>query len=119
MNLKKKKKILSKRRYRIRKKIFGTEERPRLTVHFSNKHIYAQCINDVTGKTLCALSTLSKDFKLQFTSPNVATAAVLGKDFGAKVKAVGLERVVFDRNGRRFHGAVKSFADAVREFIAF
>lgn len=119
MNLKKKKDTLTKRRWRIRKKIIGTDERPRLTVHFSNKHIYAQCINDAVGKTLCALSTLSKDFSQKTTSPNIATATALGKDFGVKVKAAGFEKVVFDRNGRRFHGAVKAFADAARESITF
>ena len=119
MNLKKKKEILIKRRWRIRKKIIGTEERPRLTVHFSNKHIYAQCINDASGYTLCSLSTLSKDFVQKSTSPNIATATALGKDFGAKVKAAGFEKVVFDRNGRSFHGAVKAFAEAARESITF
>lgn len=119
MNLKKKKKIVAKRRLRIRKKISGTLERPRLTVHFSNKHIYAQCINDLEGKTLCSLSTLSKDFKSKAANPNTGTAQALGKDFGQKIKALGFEKVVFDRNGRSFHGTVKAFADAAREYITF
>lgn len=119
MNLKKKKEVLVKRRWRIRKKIVGTVERPRLTVHFSNKHIYAQCINDAAGVTLCSLSTLSKDFAQETKSPNIITATALGKDFGKKIKAAGFEKVVFDRNGRSFHGAVKAFADAARESITF
>lgn len=119
MNLKKKKQIIAKRRWRIRKKIIGTAERPRLTVHFSNKHIYAQCINDASGTTLCALSTLSKDFTSSSTSPNIVTATTLGRDFGIKIKSAGFEKVVFDRNGRSFHGAVKAFADAARESITF
>lgn len=119
MNLKKKKEVLAKRRFRIRKKIIGTEQRPRLTVHFSNKHIYAQCINDASGTTLCSLSTLSKDFTIKTTSPNIVTASALGKDFGVKIKTAGFDKVVFDRNGRSFHGAVKAFSDAARESITF
>ncbi len=119
MNLKRKKEVLTKRRWRIRKKIIGTEDRPRLTVHFSNKHIYAQCIDDAKGRTLCALSTLAKDFTQKTTSPNIATASALGRDFGVKIKAAGFQKVVFDRNGRSFHGAVKAFADAARESIIF
>lgn len=119
MNLKKKKEILTKRRWRIRKRINGTGERPRLTVHFSNKHIYAQCIDDAVGRTLCSISTLSKDFTQKTTSPNIATATALGRDFGVKIKAAGFEKVVFDRNGRSFHGAVKAFADAARESVTF
>lgn len=119
MNLKRKIKVFAKRKYRIRKNISGTQERPRLSVHFSNKHIYAQCINDSIGVTLCALSTLAKDFKLKEANPNLETAAALGKDFGVKAKAIGIEKVVFDRGGRRFHGAIKAFADAARESIIF
>lgn len=119
MNLKRKKKVLVKRKGRIRKIISGTEERPRLSVHFSNKHIYAQCINDNMGVTLCAISTLAKDFKLKKANPNLETAAALGKDFGVKAKAKGIEKVVFDRRGKRYHGAIKAFADAARESILF
>lgn len=119
MNLKRKRKVLAKRKYRIRKIISGTEQRPRLSVHFSHKHIYAQCINDTMGVTLCSMSTLAKDFKLKNANPNVETAAALGKDFGVKAKAVGIETVVFDRGGKRYCGAIKAFADAARESILF
>lgn len=119
MNLKKKIKVVNKRRIRIRKKIIGTLERPRLSIHFSNKHIYAQCIDDANGRTLCAISTLSKDFNIKTSSPNIKTAVALGEVFGAKAKAAGLKKVVCDRGGRRFHGAVKAFADAARGSLEF
>lgn len=119
MNLKRKIKIVAKRKYRVRKNISGTQIKPRLSVHFSNKHIYAQCINDDSGVTLCSLSTLSKEFNQRNENPNVATATALGKDFGMKAKAIGIEKVIFDRGGRRFHGGIKAFADAARESIIF
>ncbi|PWU05783.1 MAG: 50S ribosomal protein L18 [Verrucomicrobia bacterium] len=119
MNLRKKTVIITKRKNRVRKNISGTQEKPRLSVHFSHKHIYAQCINDDMGVTLCSLSTLSKDFKQKNSNPNVATATLLGKDFGLKAKAIGIEKAVFDRGSKRFHGAIKAFADAARESIIF
>lgn len=119
MNLKRKLKVLAKRKYRVRKNISGTQEKPRLSVCFSNKHIYAQCINDDKGITICSLSTISKEFNQKNTSPNVATATALGKDFGVKAKTLGIEKVVFDRGSKRFHGAIKAFADAARESIIF
>lgn len=119
MTLKRKLKIIAKRKYRVRKNISGTQEKPRLSVHFTQKHIYAQCINDDKGITMCSLSTLAKDFGQRNANPNVATAASLGKDFGIKAKTLGIEQVVFDRGGRRFHGAIKAFADAARESIIF
>ena len=115
MNLKKKKELLQKRRWRIRKKVRGTAERPRLSVRFTNKHIYAQCIDDVEGKTLVYLSSLSKDVADAKLHANVEGAAELGKRFGEKAKSSGVERVVFDRGGRLYHGCVKAFADATRE----
>lgn len=119
MNLKRKLKVLAKRKFRVRKNISGTQEKPRLSVHISHKHIYAQCINDDKGVTICSLSTLSKEFNQKDTNPNVATATILGKDFGAKAKSCGIEKVVFDRGSRSFHGAIKAFADAARESINF
>ncbi len=115
MNLKKKKQLLQKRRWRIRKKVRGTTERPRLSVRFSNKHIYAQCIDDVNGHTLVSLSSLSKDAADVGLISNTDGAAELGKRFGEKAKASGVERVVFDRGGRLYHGCVKAFADAARD----
>lgn len=113
MKLQKKQSLAQKRRWRIRKKVRGTAERPRLTVHFSNKHIYAQCIDDVKGHTLSYVSSLAgKDSPLR---ANVEGATNLGKAIAEKAKASGIESVVFDRGGRRYHGCVKSFAEAARE----
>ena len=114
MNLKKKTALRQKRIWRIRKKVSGTAERPRLVVTFTNLHIYAQVIDDVAGKTVLSVSTLAKDLREQKLSANRSSAAVLGKDLGERAKAAGVESVVFDRHGRRFHGRVKEFADAAR-----
>lgn len=119
MNIKKKKIIQQKRSWRIRKKVNGVAEQPRLNVRFSNKHIYAQCIDDTKGHTLCSMSTMSKDFKSEHSNPNAKKALELGKVFGEKAKAVGIDKVVFDRGTRRFHGAVKAFAKAARKSLSF
>ena len=112
MKLEKKRALLQRRRWRVRKKIKGTTERPRLSVHFSNKHIYAQCIDDVKGHTIVFLSSLAKDSKFK---ANIEGASALGKLFAEKASAVGIESVVFDRSGRRYHGCVRSFAESARE----
>lgn len=113
--IQKKKELLQKRRWRIRKKIVGTPERPRLSVRFTNKHIYAQCIDDTAGVTLVYSSSLDKDLADQKLKANTAGAEALGRHFGEKAKGAGLESVVFDRNGRLYHGCVKAFAEAARE----
>ena len=113
MKLQKKNTLAQKRRYRIRKKVNGTAERPRLAVHFSNKHIYAQCIDDVAGHTMVYVSSVGgKDADVK---ANNEGAIALGKVIADKAKAAGVEAVVFDRSGRRYHGCVKSFAEAARE----
>jgi large subunit ribosomal protein L18 len=96
-------------------KVTGTAERPRLCVSFSNKHIYAQAIDDTTGKTLVAISSLSKALKDEKLTSNRTGAVNLGKAFAEKAKEAGIQRVVFDRHGRPYHGRVKDFADAARE----
>lgn len=107
-------KLLQRRRWRIRKKVAGTAQRPRLSVRFTNKHIYAQCIDDAEGRTLVFLSSLDKDLRSQKLAANLKGAESLGKAFGEKAKAAGIESVVFDRNGRAYHGCIKVFADSVR-----
>ena len=107
--------LLQKRKWRIRKKVTGTAARPRLSVKFSGKHIYAQAVNDDSGSTLVFLSTLDGELRKGKTKGNVSGAKSLGAAFAAKAKAAGINAVVFDRNGRLFHGRVKSFADAARE----
>lgn len=107
--------LKQKRRWRIRKKVKGTAERPRLCVHFSNQHAYAQCIDDLEGKTLLYVSTISKDLREEGLKPNVEGATKLGSIVAAKAKDAKIEKVVFDRSGRIYHGAVKAFAEAARE----
>jgi large subunit ribosomal protein L18 len=107
--------LLQKRKWRIRKKVTGTAARPRLSVKFSSKHIYAQAIDDATGTTLAFLSSLDAELRKQKLAANLAGAKALGEAFAVKAKAAGITAVVFDRNGARYHGKVKVFADAARE----
>ncbi|GAA4784919.1 50S ribosomal protein L18 [Olivibacter ginsenosidimutans] len=97
----------------IRKHLSGSAERPRLSVYRSNKGIYAQVIDDVTGKTLASASSLSKDFSA--TGTKVEQSKAVGKLLAEKAKAAGINQVVFDRNGYLYHGRVKSLADGARE----
>ncbi len=114
MKLIEKQRLEKNRRLRIRSRVKGTAERPRLTLCLSNKHAYAQCINDDEGKTLTALSSLSKNLKSQHIKPNRLGLEVLGKLFGSLLKEKGVNQVVFDRAGRAYFGCVQVFADAVR-----
>ena len=107
--------LLQKRRWRIRKKVAGTAARPRLSVKFSSKNIYAQAINDDAGTTLVFLSSLDAGLRKKKLAANIAGAKELGTAFAEKAKAAGLTSVVFDRSGARYHGKVKVFADAARE----
>jgi len=110
------KKLIKMRHERIRKKVAGTPERPRLAVHFSGKHIYAQVIDDEAGKTLAAANTTEKDLAAaKATRANVATATQVGKLVAERAKGKNISRVVFDRGGFIYHGKVKALADAARE----
>ena len=115
MKSEKKRLLLQKRRWRIRKKIKGTAAIPRLSLYLSNQHVYAQCIDDTAGKTLASVSSINKDKREQQLKPNVAGSTVLGKLMAEAAKKANIEKVVFDRNGRRYHGCVKAFAEAARE----
>ena len=115
MNTVSKARLLQNRRWRIRKKVNGTAARPRLSVRFTVKHIYAQAINDDAGTTLVFLGTLDPELRKQKLKANIASAKVLGVAFAAKAKAAGIASVVFDRSGAPYHGKVKVFADAARE----
>jgi large subunit ribosomal protein L18 len=97
----------------IRKRLSGSSERPRLSVYRSNKGIYAQIIDDVTGKTIVSASSLSKDFAAKGTKSD--QSAEVGKAVAAKAIAAGIKDVVFDRNGYLYHGRVKSLAEGARE----
>lgn len=115
MRLDKKTILQQKRRWRIRRRVRGTSERPRLSVRFSNRHIHAQIIDDSVGKTIVGLSTLGKDLREQSLRANVAGAGEVGRVLAERAVAAGVKAVVFDRGGRRFHGSLKTFADAARE----
>jgi large subunit ribosomal protein L18 len=105
-----------RRKLRIRRKISGTPERPRLSVFRSLKHIYAQVVDDVAGKTLAHCSTLAKDVKGQVVEANKSDAATLvGKTIAAQLKAQGITKIVFDRNGYLYHGRIKALAEGARE----
>jgi len=99
---------------RIRKIIFGTSATPRLSIFRSNKQIYAQIIDDQSGKTLAYASSLEKDIAAA-SGNKTEKAAMVGKLIAEKAKTVNIEQVVFDRNGYLYHGRVKSVADAARE----
>lgn len=101
-------------RFRIRKKIQGTSERPRLSVFRSNKQIYAQLIDDVNGVTMMAASSGMKDFQGS-KGPKVDMAREVGKQLAAKAVQGGITSVVFDRGGYLYHGRVKALAEGARE----
>lgn len=105
----------AKRVKRIRKKIQGTAERPRLRVFKSNKHIYAQLIDDVAGNTLVSMSTVDKEFSAGDEKGKVAVAKKVGELLATRAKAAGFSRVIFDRGGSVYHGRVKSLSEGARE----
>lgn len=102
-------------RNRIRKKISGTAQKPRLAVFRSNRHIYAQLIDDNKGITLLSACSREKDVASAGNVKKVEQAALVGKLLASKCKEKGIEQVVFDRGGYKYHGRVKSLADAARE----
>ncbi len=105
-----------KRKRRVRKKILGTSERPRLSIFRSSKHIYAQIIDDTEGRTLVASSSMEKAFKEMEKHKSKCDAAnSVGKMIGQKAKDKGINTVVFDRNGYIYHGRVKALSDGARE----
>jgi large subunit ribosomal protein L18 len=103
-----------KRHARVRSKLSGTEARPRLNVFRSNKHIYAQLIDDVNGVTLASASTLDKDVSVE-SSSNVDAAVKVGELVAKRAFEKGIKSVVFDRGGYLYHGRIQALADAARE----
>lgn len=105
-----------RRKKRVRKKVFGTADRPRLTVSRSLKNIYAQLIDDDAGRTLAEASTATKDLRGSVGyGGNVTAATAVGKLLAERALANGVKRATFDRNGYRFHGRVKALTEAARE----
>ena len=105
-----------RRHYRVRRKVLGTSERPRLAVFRSNQHIYAQLIDDTQQHTLASASTVESDFKEDMnTGANCNASAQVGKLIAERSIEKGIKKVVFDRGGNLYHGRVKALADAARE----
>jgi len=113
MSLHIRKQARAKVRRRIRKKVSGTPERPRLAVHISNQNVYAQLIDDVNGRTLAAASTLDKS--LGVSGSTCESAAKVGQAVAERARKADVDTAVFDRGGFQFHGRVKVLADAARE----
>jgi len=106
--------VRKKRHARVRAKLSGTAERPRLNIYRSNKNIYAQLIDDANGVTLASASTLDKELSLESTG-NVEAAQKVGELIAKRAMEKGIKEVVFDRGGYLYHGRVKALADAARE----
>jgi large subunit ribosomal protein L18 len=105
-----------RRKHRVRKSVFGTAQKPRLTVFRSLKNIYAQIVDDQRGVTLCAASTQGKDLRTSVTyGGNIDAAKAVGKTLAERAASAGIAQVCFDRNGYKFHGRIKALADAARE----
>ena len=114
--MRKKEELRLKRHKRLKMKMFGTPEKPRLVVHRSLKNISAQVLDDMTNKVLFSLSSKDKALKGKFTNAgNIKTAQYFGQVFAQAAKEKGYSKVIFDRAGYLYHGRVKSFADALRE----
>jgi large subunit ribosomal protein L18 len=113
---KEKQKRLERRKFGIRKALFGSAERPRLSVFRSDKHIYAQLIDDYTGKTLVAAATTAADVRGDLRNGgNIEGAKRVGRTIAERAKSMGVTKVAFDRGGRKYHGRIKALADAARE----
>jgi large subunit ribosomal protein L18 len=106
-----------RRHLRVRAKISGTAERPRLNVFRSSQHMYAQLIDDTAGHTLCSASTLEKDFsgRLGEDTTKLAKAKLVGQVIGERARELGVSKVVYDRGGFRYHGRIQAVADGARE----
>ena len=111
-----KQKRLERRKFGIRKTLFGSTERPRLSVFRSDKHIYAQLIDDYAGRTLAAAGSTLADVRGDLKNGgNIEAAKRVGKAIAERAKSIGVTKVAFDRGGRMYHGRVKALADAARE----
>lgn len=106
---------LATKKLRIRKRVAGTAERPRLSIYRSEQHIYGQIIDDLKGHTLIAVSTTNEDIKARVKDLKpIEAAKVVGEELAAKAVAAGVSKVVFDRNGRQYGGRLQALADAAR-----
>jgi large subunit ribosomal protein L18 len=105
-----------RRQHHVRRRLFGTSERPRLAIFRSSKHIYAQVINDASGTTLAAASTLDPEIRAQKSyGGNKAAASVVGRVIAERAKQAGIDKICFDRRSYKYHGRVEALAQAARE----
>ena len=114
-NVSDKQRARTRRHYRVRKKVSGTQGRPRLAVFRSNRHVVAQVIDDVSGRTLAAASSLEASVRSGGATSNRTASAAVGKLVAERAKAAGVTKVAFDRGGFLYHGRVAALADAARE----
>ena len=116
MIIRKTKRAALRRKYHVRKKVFGTPDRPRLSVFRSNKHIYVQIIDDIAGATLVSASTKAKNLRNQLSNGgNKKAAQIVGEIIAKQALSVGIKCVCFDRGPYKFHGRVKTLAEAARK----
>ncbi len=116
LNADKKRSTYLKRKFRVRKKVVGIAERPRLNVYRSNKHIYAQVVDDTKGNTLVSASTLDPEIKDELAGKNkTAEGAAVGSLLAKRALSKGVNQVVFDRGGYKYHGRVEALAEAARQ----
>ncbi|UCE48840.1 MAG: 50S ribosomal protein L18 [Phycisphaerales bacterium] len=116
MKVARQRKAAIRRKYHVRKKVFGTPDRPRLSVFRSNRHIYAQIIDDTAGATLASASTAAKALREKLKNAgNKRAAEMVGETIAKQALGVGIKCVCFDRNRYRFHGRVKALAEAARK----
>lgn len=107
----------NRRHDRIRKKVVGTNERPRMSVYRSLKHIYCQIVNDVKGETIVAVSTMSPEIRSQVGyGGNVKAAEIVGQRIAEEAKKKGVKTVVFDKGGYKYHGRIKALAESARKY---
>ena len=104
-----------RRKVRVRKKVFGTADRPRLNVFRSARHIYVQVIDDDNGKTLASASTVAKSVRDGLSGTKTERAEKIGALLASRCKEIGIDSVVFDRNGYKYHGRIKAVAEAARK----
>jgi len=115
MDLSKKKLIQKKRKFRVRKNINGTEKKPRLSLKFTNKHIYAQCIDDEKGKTLSFITSNCNIFKKDNIKNNIEGCKVIATFFSKKLESLSINKSVLDRGYKKFHGKVKAFYEVLKK----
>ena len=109
-------KALRRRKYHVRKNVFGTSERPRLSVFRSNRHIYAQIVDDLAGATLVSTSTRAKSLRDKISpGGNIKAAEAVGEALARQAQGVGIKCVCFDRSGYRYHGRVRALAESARK----